>query len=43
MTVNQANLVNANASTLGTVAVKAGKGFRFGTKAANDSTVALVA
>jgi hypothetical protein len=43
MTVNQANTVNAKASTLGTVKVTAGKGFRFGRVAANDSAVALAA
>ena len=44
MTVNQANNVNAEkADTLGTVTVKASKGFRFGTVAANDSSVLLAA
>ena len=43
MTVNQANLVNAKASTSGTVKVTASKDFRFGRQAANDSAVALVA
>jgi len=34
MTVNQAKSVNANASTFGTVKVAMGKGFRFGSRAA---------
>jgi len=34
MTVNQAKSVNAKASTLGTVKVAMGKGFRFGSRAA---------
>ncbi len=40
MTVNQANIVNAKASTLGTVKVKMSKDQFF---AANDSAVALAA
>jgi len=33
MTLNQAKSVNAKASTLGTVKVAMGKGFRFGSRA----------
>ena len=43
MTVNQANLINANTNASGTVKVKMAKGFRFGSKAANDSSVLLAA
>ena len=44
MTVNQAKNVNAEkANTLGTVTVKAAKGFRFGTQAANNPAVLLAA
>ena len=39
----RSKIVNAKASTLGTVKVTAGKGFRFGRVAANDSAVALAA
>ena len=44
MDVIQAKSVNAEkANTLGTVTVKASKGFRFGKVAANDSSVLLAA
>jgi hypothetical protein len=41
MTVNQAKLVNANASTNGTVKVTAKKGFRFGGAKVAANTVAF--
>jgi len=41
MTVNQAKLVNANASTNGTVKVTANKGFRFGGSKVAAKTVAF--
>jgi hypothetical protein len=43
MTVNQAKLVNANASTSGTVKVTVSKTAFFGRQAANDSAVLLAA
>ena len=41
MTLNQANLVNANANTNGTVKVTASKGFRFGRQATVARAVEL--
>ena len=43
MTLNQAKSINANTNASGTVSFKAGRGFRFGSKAANDSAVLLAA